>query len=101
MFALFLVEPGKLVEAGDFAGNLHLDSRWIEPCDSPHAALAGKNGFRKGLIADSIRTDHAHAGNNATPFHRYSQLKCCDLHCPKICGNFCQAPVTTLFPRSL
>src|SRR6476661_9571296 len=101
MLALFLIEPGKFVETGDFAGNLHLDSRWVESRDSPHTALARKNGSGKSLIADPIRADYAHPGNDTTSFHSLFTAEILYLHCPKICGNSCQAPVTTHFPRSL
>ena len=62
--AVFLVHPGKFVEADHFTRNLHVEFAGIETRDAANAASSFKDGFGECRSSDAIRADYAHAGND-------------------------------------
>jgi hypothetical protein len=70
MLALVRVNPCQLVKAGDLTGDLHRKLAGIEARNASHAAATGQHSAAKHVIADAVRTDYTHAGDDDSSFHR-------------------------------
>src|SRR5689334_15476039 len=69
MFAFVGGDPGELVEVLHFAGDLYGTGAGIEACDPLHTTFSVKHGATERRPANSIRADHAHAGDHDSRFH--------------------------------
>ena len=61
MSAVFLVHPGKFVEARDLAGNLHVQFARIKACNAANAAPPFEDRFSECRAPNTIRADYANA----------------------------------------
>src|SRR5579863_7461174 len=70
VLAFTSINPGKLIKFGDLAGDVHRQFRWIETRNAFYSGFSRENGAAKSFLADAIRADHAHAGDNYASSHR-------------------------------
>ena len=69
MLPLVRVNPGQFVKAGNLARDLHRQVAGVEARDPPNPACTVERRSAKCLVADAIRADHAHAGDDDSSFH--------------------------------
>ena len=72
MLPLMRIHPRQFVESLDLAGYLHRQVAGVEAADTFDTAGAGEDGAAEGLIANSVRADHAHSRDDDTLFHKKS-----------------------------
>src|SRR5581483_6777452 len=76
VLALTCVYPSQLVEFGNLSRNLHGQIRNVIPGDAFNAAGAREDSSAKCFLADSIRADYAHPGDDYARCHEI--VRCAD-----------------------
>ena len=64
MLALARVDPRKFVEVGNLAGNLNRKFGWIKARYALDSTPAIQKSAAESLLALTVRTDNAHAGDH-------------------------------------
>ena len=72
VLALARIDPGELVEFRNFSGNVHGQAAGIEARNAFDARSAFKHGARERILADAVRADHAHSGDDDASHGRTS-----------------------------
>src|SRR5437867_5632335 len=76
MFTLARVDPCEFIEVLNLARDVHRQERRVKSRDSLHARRARKNGAAEGVLADAVRADHAHAGDDHAFHCRFKIPQC-------------------------
>ena len=69
VLAFARIDPGQFVELGNLACNMHGQAGGIEAGDALDPGFTSQHGMGEGIVADAIRADHAHPGDDDARKH--------------------------------
>jgi oxygen-independent coproporphyrinogen-3 oxidase len=94
MFALSRLDPCQFVELRYFAGDVYRKMSAVKAGDAFHAGFPSQYRAAESLLANSIRADHAHAGNDYSREHFFCPSQPCR------CGR-CRSGIIIQMPLGL